>query len=264
MNKQQINCEHKSKHLNKSEVNHLASIFKELPDERLVQYVKTQKQLERWLTSRGINYAVADCFIARTFKYNDPISHLKRKNKTGALTYRMIWKSVDVHESLWSMIQISFDEIKQICKQKDIDLPFSKAWDLFLEIIKAQENSVYSKCLQASCNTLNLNRDLIESKLIRKSVWAGLSDDEESQLNKLAEEQPITYWLRIVYSLCKHLSKHDDLIADYYNNFRRNIASTVDLQVKIFSDNSKGRLEGKLLSSCWVDGVEYRGGLTYS
>ncbi|MCC5638588.1 hypothetical protein LC593_22690, partial [Nostoc sp. CHAB 5844] len=99
MKRQQIHDERKSKHLNKSEVNHLASIFKELPDRELIQLVETQKQLERWLTSRGINYAVADCFIARTFKDNDPISHLKRKNKTGVLIHRMIWKSVDVHES---------------------------------------------------------------------------------------------------------------------------------------------------------------------
>lgn len=53
---------------------------------------------------------------------------------------------------------------------------------------KIQENSVYSKCLQASCNTVNVNHDSKASKLIRKSVWSGFSDNEESQLNELTKD----------------------------------------------------------------------------
>lgn len=264
MKKQQLNPNIQRQTLKRKQVKSLAAFIKNLPDKEVTQFIETQNQVERLLISRGINYAVADCFMARFLKGDDPIFHLKQKSKTSKLIYNMVWMSVNVYESLWSMIQISFQEIKQICEQDDINLPFFKAWDLFLEIIRIQENSVYSKCLHASCNTVNLNRDLTASKLIRKSVWSGLSDDEELQLNKLTKEQPVSHWLKIAYSLCKELSKKDTLIADHYNTFRRNIASTADLQVKIFSDSSKGRLEDKLLSSCWVGGVEYRGGLTYS
>ena len=237
------------------------NLFEKLPSEELLQFIETQNKIEHWFIARKVNKYKADCFASRFAGKDDPIEHLK-KTENGKLIHRFTWQSVDTYESLWAMTQISFSDVKQICAAENISLPFSRAWDLFLEIISFQEDAVYAKCLQESCNTIHLKRDSQAAKLIRKSAWderGKLNEAEDSKLKELTKDQPINNWLVFTYNCCQQLSKRDELIAKHYNKFRRDIATTMDLQQKVFSDSSKGRLDIRFASIWWIDGNEYRG-----
>lgn len=234
-------------------------LFGKLPSEELIQFIKTKDQLERWLLIHETNNLLVDCLTSRFNKEDDPISDLKN-TKEGKILHHAIWQSVNTYESLWALIQLSFQGIKQICEKEKISLPFKKAWDLFAEIVRYRENSAFKQhYLQESSQPIHLSNDTKAAKLIRKSVWENLSLAEISELKKLVKNQPEEYWFTLVISCCFVLSQRDKLIEKHYNDFRSNIASIMDLDIRMISNSSKGRLPTKIASEYWIDGTKYTG-----
>ncbi|MBD2208081.1 hypothetical protein H6G33_37470 [Calothrix sp. FACHB-1219] len=235
-----------------------AKILQSLPEEELLRFTATQAQREYWIKCREFNHIIAICFEARFSGKDNPIDYWK-EDKTEKLFHDLVWKLIKMYEDLWSLIQVAFGDIKKAFDAKKEPLVFPSAWGLFLEVVKFQENSNYAQCLAPSCNTFNTKRDAKIDKLIRQGTWGELTEDQQAELKRLTKEQPVNPWLHIVYWLCQEFAKTDSLIAQHFQSFRDAMNSATDLQIKIYSQAIKGRLDFTLASEYWIDGKRHEG-----
>jgi hypothetical protein len=193
------------------------------------------------------------------------------------MKWELVWREVEVYETLWGLVQLTFSDIKVLIKEIDLEFPFSSAFDLFLEITACKENLVYARHLESYYkNSVNEQEQLF--KLTRKKLWLEkpplqekLSHQEQEKLNQLTQYYAGKQrWLEITWSVCLFKSSLDSssLIASKFKEFKQKAEEKFDLIVKIYGDSRKGRLpNGKLKSEIWLDGECYEGqryGGTYS
>lgn len=237
-----------------------ASFLKRLPDEKLKNLAKKEDQIKRWHTARGTNNVIAICFEARFSGKDDPIAEWQQQGKVRKLMWEIVWRTVEMYETLWGLVQIGFKDIQTLVKEIGMQFPFYRAFDLFIEIVSFKENLTYAHCLESTYkNSVGENEQRFQ--LIRKQLWSRLSSEEQRQLQRLTEHlNEKQTWLCTAYAVCLLKSQSNSLVADKVKEFQQKIAQISDLISKIYSDSRKGRLPGgKLKSSLWIDGKRYEG-----
>lgn len=242
-----------------------------LPDEELLK-LSNDAQKAAWHESRQRNVVLSSCFHSRLCGGDDPIVEWKEQKEL-LLAYKMYWTYVEMFESLWGLVQLTFSDIhktfEEIPERTYISyvfpftgayvFHFTGAWDLFLEIVKVQENLAFSNLLKPSYKSVDPKRDKRMVELSRKNIWSGLTEEEEIELDKLSEHFNFNFWKNIVHVACYDISKSDPLIAAKYKYYRSLVGEFSDLAIKMYSDAAKGRNGLKIKSKWWIDGQLYVG-----
>jgi hypothetical protein len=245
--------------LNTNEISKFSESLKNLPSKDIFGDIKTLDQFSRFCSARTANTTIARCFESKVTRENDPISHLKKGKPSERLLYSLIWAEVDMFDSLWGLIQVSFEDIVETLAKEKVTLPFSTAWDLFLDLVKLQEDLTFCQCFAGSYKSLNVSQSLKFNKILKKIVWGKISEKENETLSFILNEKCISECFAIVYFICVKSSKKNTTIANRLNAFKSTVVNITCIQEKALSDSQKGRLNGKIQSSEWIDGVEYRG-----
>jgi hypothetical protein len=236
-----------------------SSFLKKLPDEKLRELIKTQDQLKRWHTAHRINKYVSVCFHARFTGKNDPIAHWKSQGKLQHMKWELIWHTVDVYASLWGLIQLAFDDIKNFLVTGGFVCPYSNAFDLFLEITAIKENATYSNCLKPLHQRV-VSQEEQFYKLSRNKYWVGsIKPQEQEKWDRLSKNigNKIEL-LNFVWAVCLFNAQSNSLIDVKVREFKSKAGLMFDCVTSIYGDSRKGRfIEGKLRSSTWIDGIEH-------
>src|SRR3569832_2004782 len=228
-----------------------------LPDEELKRLIKTQNQFEEWLTARSMNNHIAKCFQARFTGEDDPIEKWKNDGKLQRLKWEMVCQSVVVYESLCGLIQFCYGDIRNLLLEFEIICPYPSAFTLFLEIVKINENTSYSKCLKPHHREVVTQNEQF-FKLARDKVWKGqLKDADQKRLNQLCKNfDENLELLNFVWAVWLYKAQSNSLIADKIREFKSKVGSLCSLVTKIYGDSRKNRIpEGKLLSTTWSKGL---------
>lgn len=242
--------------MDKKLANKFSIFLGKLPDDELKRLIKTQDQLEEWLTARNMNNHIAKCFQARFTGKNDPIENWKNEGKLQHLKWELVWQSVDVYESLWSLIQLCYGDIRDFLLQLEIVCPYPSAFNLFLEIVKINENTVFSKCLKPHHREVVTQNEQF-FKLVRDKAWKGqLKDTDQKKLNQLCKNfDENLELLNFVWAVCLFKAQSNSLIGAKVREFKNKEGSLCGLISKIYGDSRKDRIhEGKLTSVTWSKG----------
>lgn len=234
------------------------------PKDGLVSLVESEDLINFWVELKTHNEVVACCFASRFLGLDNPIAEW-RNGKPEKLYHNFIWTNVDVYQSLWQLVQMSFDYVQEEFrnlspKSREIISkrlqPPDTAFKLFLQIVGTELTNQFQ--MAKSYHRCSVPDYLKVWELIRKSAWATLEKKEFKTLNQLTRQHPSNFWLEFTWFVCQKKAKNDQLIANKVKDYRNSVSRLADAHLTLIKNARRGgRIPLKLQSYEWRDGKRY-------
>lgn len=258
----------KSQRITSTLAKQFAKILAELPDTALLNQTWTSDQVKKWEEFRRGDTAIGLCFRARFCGEDDPIADWKDSpDPIDRIGYVFSWQCVRFYETLWGVTQIAWTEMKKVFQELGEPLPFTKAWDFYIEMVSEEENAKFRKYLQSDYYHHNPTNPEKMFALMIKTIRAqtseltipDLSEQERhvlvKELGKIEFSQNL--YVKLLETTIELTAQTNSVLQSEWRAHLAVRAEIVQDMGKVYSNARHHRIDWEVRSEQWIDGVCY-------
>lgn len=223
-----------------------------LPSDYLRSLSNRELQAAYWSALREDAQLLGECLSSRfTRRGGNPARRYLKEKKITELRYERINDQVDMWDLFYDLLQLSWDDMKQVNSVAPQEFPFELEQELFFSVLSHEYNARFAECLQQH---YKYSPATVEKagKMIRAAFWQnkGPTPEQQQNVDRLIGRTE-NFWFFYAMQFFHSLSNTDPVVARKLENFKKFVANSTD---SIIKNTTKERKSGEGLTYAWHNG----------
>jgi hypothetical protein len=213
----------KSRRNSKTLAKNVKQFMATLPSKHLRSLAQDFLQLIYWTAIGKDAQFMGECLGTRfTRRGGNPARRHFQEGRITQLRYETINAQVDMWDLFYDLLQLSWDDMKQVNLVSTQNFPFKTEQDLFFSVLTDYYNAQFCQCLEQYYKNSPGNNE--KAGKILKSAFLqnkSLTPEQQQQFDNLTGKNLENFWFVYAMDFFINLAKLDSVVSEKLRDFKR-------------------------------------------